>query len=441
MQVRLVSHASIVITTTGSSIWTDPWTGGNAFNGSWSLLGPVAPMEEALEGVTHLWISHEHPDHFNLPSLRALPDSFKERVTVLFQENNSDKVFKALRHLGFQRFQGLRHRASLQLEPGTSVYCYQVGQMDSVLAVKASEGCSVLNVNDAELSSADSRIIRSDVGAPDVVLNQFSLAGYAGLPSRDTLLPKMAANILEKMVRNHTELGASLTVPIASFVWFSSSDNAYMNRYANRPRDVVEVLTPRACAVDVLFPNESLTVGVSRSAASTEASVTQWDVVFDEVEASTPATSPIVPIEVLAASLAKRSANLHKKYPAGLLWALGSVSVWIPDFQQAVTFSFHTGRLDRSMQLEPACDVTVSSQPLDFLFREPFGMQTLGVSARYSLRKGVRRWKAHRVLLALDNAEIFLKPRLLLTRRNLLHLLRRSRGGSRQLICQIRRMS
>ena len=69
-------------------IWTDPWLFGKAFNDSWSLL-PAQFEANLYKRINYLWISHEHPDHFHIATLKSLP-TVKERVTLLFQENNSD---------------------------------------------------------------------------------------------------------------------------------------------------------------------------------------------------------------------------------------------------------------------------------------------------------------------------------------------------------------
>ena len=247
MKLRLVSHASVLIETDDCRIWTDPWLFGKAFNDSWSLLGPAVWDEAWLADIDYLWISHEHPDHFHIPTLRSLPEAFKQRVTVLFQENNSDKMFEAFAKLGFSRHRALRHRVACQLTASTTVYCYQVLPMDSALAVTSGGAC-VLDLNDAEVNTRDCHMIRRDLGRVDVVLNQFSVAGYAGLADRSRHLTDLAERVLENVSENHRELAAGCTIPIASFIYFSAEDNRYVNAFANTPRRVVQ--PPQTVAID-----------------------------------------------------------------------------------------------------------------------------------------------------------------------------------------------
>src|SRR5262245_51068490 len=65
IKIALVCHASAVIETADAVVWSDPWLSGTAFNDSWALLPPPPPgLPEAwIPKVTHLFISHEHPDH------------------------------------------------------------------------------------------------------------------------------------------------------------------------------------------------------------------------------------------------------------------------------------------------------------------------------------------------------------------------------------------
>ena len=121
MQVQLISQASVVIHCSDCKIWTDPWLVGKAFNNSWSLHPKPEFDMQSLDDIDFLWISHEHPDHFNIPTLKMLPKEWKERVIVLFQEKGSERMVKA-----FQRFdtgQFLKFGTKLTFE-GLKIFHY-----------------------------------------------------------------------------------------------------------------------------------------------------------------------------------------------------------------------------------------------------------------------------------------------------------------------------
>jgi UDP-MurNAc hydroxylase len=435
MQVELISHASVVLRTDDTAIWTDPWRTSKVFNNSWTLLVPAAPVD--LESIDYLWISHEHPDHFNIPTLRALPETFKRRVVVLFQANNSDKMFAALNQLGFPNTLPLPHRQIVPLRGDTRVYCYQVGQMDSCLGVLGgSSSDTVLNINDAEAGPRDCAIIRGDIGQVRVVLNQFSLAGYGGEPDIAARLPKKARQILANMIQNHRDLGAEVTVPIASFVYFSSVDNAYMNAYANSPRDVADAFARARLTLAVLAHGERYTVGHPHDSS---AALRRYDEIYAELPALPLDPVPPASLADISAALARLGQRLRDRYPPLLLRAwLRPVTLELVDLGAIIELDLARGHLRLTPGAAP--DVSLHAQPLLFALQQPFGLQTLGVSARLHVHANLANWRRHRILLSMYNAELYLRPELLFTRRNLEFLRARLHGGLGQLRDQLARI-
>jgi L-ascorbate metabolism protein UlaG (beta-lactamase superfamily) len=52
------------------SLRGDPWLKGEAFNESWTLYPQPIVRDEDVARVTHVWISHEHPDHLSIPTIK-----------------------------------------------------------------------------------------------------------------------------------------------------------------------------------------------------------------------------------------------------------------------------------------------------------------------------------------------------------------------------------
>lgn len=433
MEIRLISHASVVINT-DVSIWSDPWLFGKAFNDSWSLFPEPVFDQELYSSINFIYISHEHPDHFHIPTLRSLPDDFKQRVTILFQENNPNKVFEALKKFGFAKTISLPQAEVVKLSDKTSVYCYQAGSMDSSLAVMC-DGITVLNLNDCEVNDKDCRRMLGSLKKIDVVLNQFSIAGYSGFKDRDKYLPAQAATVLDKVLRNHRDLKAAVTIPFASFVYFSVEDNKYINEYANSPRDAYQHFESNGEKMAVLFPGDTYVVGEEYDSATALAR-------FDEEYAREGAFSfdegRKVPVDEIAEAFAKLCDHIHEKYPKTLLRFLRPVCVEIPDLDTSVVFSLLTKEFREEKGSEP--DLIVRSQPLHFGFSFPYGIQTLGVSARYTLVKNFPNWRKHRILFSLNNAELYLKPKSLFTRKNLSFFGKRLPGALNQLVYRIKVM-
>ncbi len=426
MKIRLISHASVIIECTDASVWTDPWLFGKVFNDSWTLLPDPAFDESLLQKITHLWISHEHPDHFNFPTLASLSARFKENVIVLFQSRNSARVFAGLEKLGFRNFVGLPHRKSVPIGGATRVYGYQAGTLDSCLGI-ANAGEVILDVNDARINSADCRTILNDLGSVDVVLNQFSLAVTSGHADHESHLGQAARHVLESLSAVQKDLGARVTVPFASLMYWSAVDNKHVNAFTNKPRDVFEFCAQRGQEVAILYPGDVYEVNRPYDSSG---SLKRYDELYarsDELVFDVPAS---VPLTEIAASFHQLVRHLREKFPRTLLRALRPLTVQIPDLGITIVFSIARGSI-QEVDSSRAPDLRIHSQPLQFCFSRPYGVQTLSISGRFIVLNGSRNWRLHRALFALNNAEVYLRPRYWATRRNWAYLKDRLRSWGR----------
>jgi L-ascorbate metabolism protein UlaG (beta-lactamase superfamily) len=102
MKLTMLSHASVLVEAGSVAICADPWFMGEAFNESWSLLCEPALTSAGLQGVTHIWISHEHPDHLHYPTLKAIPAEQRQRSRSCIRAF-SLRMCRALANLGFRR--------------------------------------------------------------------------------------------------------------------------------------------------------------------------------------------------------------------------------------------------------------------------------------------------------------------------------------------------
>jgi UDP-MurNAc hydroxylase len=431
MRIHLVGHACIVADCADTSILTDPWLFGKIFNNSWTLLPEPEFDQTMLDRIDYIWISHEHPDHCNFPSLDSLPAAFKARVTILLQDRETTKIFPALRKLGYKRFLPLPHRTIVPLSDqpdATRVYCYHAGLMDSALAI-LSRGQVVFNANDTRISVGACKRILNDIGHVDVLLHQFSQAAYAGFEPPETFLPLRAKQALENLSSVHGALRAKVTIPFASFMYFSTLDNKYVNDYVNSARDAADHLRRHRQQAAVLYPGDTYEVGTEHDSAPALARFDQLPGVdqraYDPIESKT--------MREIVAVYDDLAAHLRDKYPMFLLRMLRRVTVRISDLDRTVTFRLATGSLEEvGNSIEP--DLVINSQPLWFGFKFSYGIQTLGVSARFRLLRNYNNWKLHRVLFALNNGGVYLHPRYLVKPKMFSYVRAKLGGGLRQSI-------
>jgi len=432
MKIHFVGHACVVVEGKKHSILIDPWFSGKIFNNSWTLRPQPEFNPELLDRIGYLWISHEHPDHCHFPTLNSFPPSFKQRVIVLLQERDYAKAITALKGIGYSNFRLLPHRTIVSLSAGTQedlkVYCYHAGVMDSALAI-IGDGQVVFNANDTRISEKECGLILKDLGQVDVLLNQFSLAAYAGFEPAEQHLRERARQILRNVSAVHRALRSDVTIPFASFIYFSSEDNKYVNPLANSVHDAYDYLSREGQDCLVLYPGDSYTVGAahdSSAALKRFDELPSWDrLPYDPIEMKS--------LDEIFDAYHGLAKQIRDRYSRPLLAMLRPVTIKIPDIAKSISFSLLTGKIEEVTSSD-APDLVINSQPLWFGFKFPFGIQTLGVSARFRLLKGFRNWKLHRILFALNNGGVYLKPKYLFRPEFLQYIRSRLAGGMTQAV-------
>ena len=75
LMLRTLGHACLALYRHGESplLITDPWLVGSVYWRSWWLQNYPTPEEvDWLANSARVYITHEHPDHFHMPSIRRL---------------------------------------------------------------------------------------------------------------------------------------------------------------------------------------------------------------------------------------------------------------------------------------------------------------------------------------------------------------------------------
>ena len=417
--MKLLSHASILIQVDGKKILSDPWYFGTAFNDGWELLyePDLEEIKSDIVDVDIIWISHEHPDHFHLPTLKWIAQFVNEDIEIFFQKTNSEKVFEALKKIGYKNFQAMHHLERISISEDVELACYAHRHLDSSLAVFINNNFWLLNINDTELNNVDLRIIKRKFGSPSVIYNQFSIAGSNGIKSD---LESEGVSVIEKMVLHHKLLQSAITRPFASFVNFSRKDNEYMNQFANSVFDVRKEFVQNDCKLVLQAIGGrsiewlDIAKGPSNEVAVNEEGMryfsTPMERVKDEFHYSTVSKSELKKaIEDRITEWQRVSIKGIFKYlkvePVSFKIDDWDGEIWEVDFLKA---SF-------TLRKQSKFDILISSQPLFQAFKFPFGIQTLGVSGRYQFASEYievpAKWKKLRIVSSLYNSEIYLHPK------------------------------
>jgi UDP-MurNAc hydroxylase len=202
----------------------------------------------------------------------------------------------------------------------------------------------------------------------------------------------------------------------------------------NSPRRVLEWMENAGLSAKVLAPGEQWTVD---DPVENRESVSYWDDVFGNIGSLPTFDSVVVPLEKVRDEFFARSKDLRTKFPRTLLRMAGPIVIAVEDLDTILCLDFARGHL-AVVDQDP--DVSIQSQPLHFMLANPYGLQTLGVSARYTLHNATRKWKVLRIVMALDNAELYLRLRYLFSVKLWRHIYARRHGAWGQVRYQLQRM-
>ncbi len=447
-KVKLLSHASILIEADGKKILTDPWFFGTAFNDGWEL-SPKPNTEDIkteIRDVDIIWISHEHPDHLHFPTLKWIAEFMKVGVEIYYQKNNSNKVFDALKKLGYKNFVPMPHLKKIRITPNVELSCYSHRHLDSSLAVFVQNKFWLLNVNDTELNERDIQIIKSNFGSPTVLYNQFSIAGCDGIESH---LKSDAASVLQKMLNHHKGLNAKMTIPFASFVRFARGDNKYMNGCANTALDAKDWFQKNHCQLVLqAIDGDYLEWNDISEAASNCLAVDERGTLFFSNQ--TESASDTFDYKTISRDEVQRAIEGRlgdwQKATNTIVWRLlklESILFRVTDWNNEVWRVDFASKSISQVESTDSFDISIASQPLWQAFKMPFGIQTLGVSGRYRFAERFddvpKSWKKIRIISSLYNSEVYLSIQSLFTLKMLGWVWSRRQGLLSQIFQQVER--
>lgn len=386
VQIRWINHASFVVEHQGVRLICDPWLDGTAFDNGWALLSKTVFDYADFASITHIWFSHEHPDHFSPPNLKKIPEDARQHITVLYHETKDKKVVDYCRKLGFGAVVELKPDEWFSLSPDVRIF-NRPFQADSWMCIQTPE-VTLLNMNDCEVDRReDMAEIRRYVGRDvDVLFTQFSYAGFAG--NQDDLdgRRKRANRKLQQMKLQVDVIGPKQVVPFASYVWFCHEENYYMNNGINTIRDACRFLQDELHVQPVvLYPGDVWDVSASHDSA---ASLQQYDVDYEAVHNNPPLIpTETVPPEDLAATVRSYVEGLLKRNSKLMIRRFPPAHVYVTDYGRSCQLSVHAPYLSDSQVPYDQCDVAMSSAALAQCMKFAWGGETIWIAGKLQLPK------------------------------------------------------
>lgn len=401
MRFRLLAHAALWIEHDGTSVLVDPWLQGTCYEGGWAQLPEPERLVDTLERApSAIVFTHEHPDHFHVPTLKALAARFGASLPVLVPRLARDRMRVGLAKLGFASVSEMPLGKEWALGPGFAMTSWAV-RADDTAQVFRGGGSTLVNANDCRL---EGRLLRRIIAAapnPDLYLGQFSIAD--GYPFRfegveDAAAKEAAAAPLDRFVRQSAAFAPRHKVPMASFVRFAAADNADANRWVTG-LDAVRAAMKGDPALEVMHPGDAWSAegGFARE----EANAARYEAAWAAVRAG---TAPLSPREAVPArgeieeAAAARFADMFAKIPRALTKRIGVFGFHLDDAGRNLVVDWRERTLTWS-------DGTVREGVPFFrlgagyflkVCRSPWGWSNLHIGARFT----VHAWKGTKAIQA-----------------------------------------
>jgi hypothetical protein len=397
VEISWVNHASFIYSDGETRLLCDPWLTGSAFNNGWRQISDTRFTHADFNDVTHLWISHQHPDHFAPQDLKRVAPADKQRIAALYQELPDKLVVSWLKSAGYKNVRELQIERWVPISTCVEIMCGSHAD-DSWLAIRG-HGITLLNVNDCVLKQPDDiQHIKDLVGTVDVFFTQFSYAQWVGNPG-DTQRRQMEAAEKLQRIRLQCEIfNPTTVVPFASFIYFSSSENFFLNDAINRIKDVADFIEHELKRnVVVLYPGDRWTVG----------QVVHWQTAAERYEVDLQARLQAGPVDSpasIALSTFVSQANdfvrrIRRKNPMIRALLRDETTFYLSD--HSVACRLNANGLQVIDAKPDNVDLVTSAENVVYAMRTPWGGNTLHVSGRFQSYRPGAHLRFFRVMLKL----------------------------------------
>ena len=393
--IEFINHASVVVSDGKISVLSDPWFAGDAFHKGWNLLHETSEDEikKLLQKITHIWISHEHPDHFSISFFQNYTQILrKNSIKILFQKTNDKRVFKFLTSKGLE-VQELEFNKKLKLSDDYSVTCIKDGFYDSGLLIN-SHGEKILNLNDCEVTTPNrANEVLKLTGEVDVLLTQFSYAAWKGGIDNKQWRINAAKEKIDSMSLQIKTFQPKYVIPFASFFYFSNKENFYLNDSANKPEQLKEKLKKYSEKLVIMAPKDVL--GGKIETINNVKAINFWKNKYEKLLDLRLNQFSTTDLNIINNSFKTYCERIEKNNNLFLIKIIRSVSpirafkpiiVKITDLNLNLKFDYV--RKIFSQTSEKAM-LSMKSESLNFIFKNSFGFDTLTVNGCFEeIQKG-----------------------------------------------------
>lgn len=379
--IIFLNHASFIIYFNKIRILVDPYLFGSAFNNGWNLLTEVDHTKQ-IDNITHIFYSHEHPDHFSIPFLKKIEPVVRKNITILYQHTYDKRIKNYCQKLGY-KFKEFKDGFENSISDNFSLIIGKVPFYDSWVNFKIND-TNILNVNDCVLENPKLVLdINKKLNRKiDVLLTQFSYANFIKEEKQELRALKQ----LEKIKIQDEVLKPEYIIPFASFIYFSHQENKFMNENINSVNDTYKYLIKNCNAKPIILsPNEKWILEDKNN----DSSLYFWENIYKNINnlnysslVNTYSANDLIIESKKYIEKLNQNNNLFLIKFLYYLNFLPSIKIHITDLNKYYYFDILRGLNEISLVNNTSSLVSFSSETLMFIFNHDYGFDTLQVNSR-----------------------------------------------------------
>tara|TARA_Y100000741_G_scaffold236095_1_gene180595 strand:- start:701 stop:2065 length:1365 start_codon:yes stop_codon:yes gene_type:complete len=400
--IKFINHASYIISYKDINLLVDPWFDGNAFNDGWSLVSPTYINDNIIKSLTHIWISHEHPDHFSIPDLIRIR-KINKNVKILFQRTKDKRVYNFLINKSFEVIE-LNDLEEFKILSNFTIKIVKIPNIDSLSIVEVNNKI-IINTNDCILNNQYLNKVQNLVNKCDILFTQFSYASWIGNPNEKSKREKASSDKLNQIKEQINSFKPNIVIPFASFIYFSHNENFYMNDSINKLDDIVKLIQNSSSKPLILYPGSTYTIDEKYDFS--EINLEKYNKDFESIKSKKKITSQTITEKKLINSsnfyinkIQKKNnifiifiifylSKIIKKIFKNDLFGFGDLKIYIIDLDMNFKFNLINGLY---VSQSKDFDVAISSQSLDYIFNYEWGIGSLMINGRGYYKNEKSKW-------------------------------------------------
>lgn len=383
--IRFINHACFSIELEENLILFDPWFEQGVFNDSWSLLWETKLDSLPLEKLTHIFVSHEHPDHLHFPTLKSIIKA-KPNIKLIFPNRNDPTVKNVLEKIGYRVHYIMQNSEKYVVNKGLKIkYFSNNPEGDHTIVINYLDKV-IVNQNDHYTDSKSQKMINAEFPTVDILFTQYSLAGYyANREDHEGIIKNGHDWHIERLKFYEAIFKPKILVPFASFVYFCKDTNFYLNNYRVKLSLIYEMLKDK-CFIPKILGEIKFEIDSKKNIENLKEIENKFDLSDKAIIKSEKIETDILENSVrdgINKLVFKNIIKRMKLKSIYLLLFIAPVYVRINDINKILKIKLFNSNVSFVKQSKKI-DFSIPSEELNYMFNYPWGADTANITATVS---------------------------------------------------------